>query len=130
MSCSFNPKNCVNCPKYNGCLLQIIYANTLSLSEMITKLENNQSLLMNEISSINSINRINSVDTSDMSIDLESISSKLNSIEQTLQTIEDDKDELEIDLSQIKNSLSVVNLKVDDVLQKYEEYDYINPIGE
>lgn len=130
MSCSFNPKNCMNCPKYNGCLLQIIYANTLSLAEMITKLENNQTAIINEISNMNSINRMTSNDSIDMSIDLESISTKLNTIEKTLQNIEEEKDEFEIDISQIKNSMAMMNLKVDDVLQKYEEYDYNNQIGE
>ena len=130
MSCSFNPKNCINCPKYNGCLLQIIYANTLSLAEMITKLENNQTAIINEISNMNSINRMTSNDSIDMSIDLESISTKLNTIEKTLQNIEEEKDEFEIDISQIKNSMAMMNLKVDDVLQKYEEYDYNNQLGE
>lgn len=130
MSCSFNAKNCLNCPKYNGCLLQIIYANTLSLAEMISNLEKNHQLITKSIEQFNLSNNLTKSDSIDMSLDLESLSSKIDKSISLLELNEENREETNIDISQIKNSISMIDLKIDDLIQKYDEIEYTYDVKE
>lgn len=130
MSCSFNAKNCLNCPKYNGCLLQIIYTNTLSLAEMISNLEKNHQLITKSIEQFNLSNNLTKSDSIDMSLDLESLSSKIDKSISLLELNEENREETNIDISQIKNSISIIDLKIDDLIQKYDEIEYTYDVKE
>ena len=130
MSCSFNAKICLNCPKFNGCFFQIIYANTLSLAEMISNLEKNHQLITKSIEQFNLSNNLTKSDSIDMSLDLESLSSKIDKSISLLELNEENREETNIDISQIKNSISMIDLKIDDLIQKYEEIEYTYDVKE
>lgn len=115
MSCKFNIKSCSQCPKYNGCLLQLIYANTLSLAELITTIiKPNNSM---ETSVQKTINSNNSLSSSD----LDELKNSTNILIQNSQSNDKILNGLLEDVSTIKSSLSVINLKVDDMVSDKDE---------
>ena len=125
MSCNFNVKNCLNCLKYNGCLLQVIYANTLSITEILLDITKNQKILSNDIEQLKLNNDVSLTDSLDLSMELDNISSNIDKIKNTLSTKDETNDETIIDISQIKTSLSLMDLKLDDLIQKYNDYEYV-----
>lgn len=124
MSCNFNAITCQNCPKYNGCLLQIVYSNTLSLATMIDKIN----LQVDDIS-----NRLNNVNASAFTIDdnvemfndLENIHTKLDNITKTLNNEEERKDEKAIDFDNIQSAITAIDTKLDNLITSYNSYEYI-----
>lgn len=123
MSCNFNAINCKNCPKYNACLLQIVYTNTLSLATMIDDVNNK---LDNMNKQINSNNTTFSVDDNiEMFSHLEDINSKLDNVVQTLENEEEQKNERTVDINNIQSSLSSIHCKLDDLIKSYNSYEYI-----
>lgn len=109
MSCKFNIKTCSQCPKYNGCLLQLIYANTLSLAELIVNnLKPNNS---NETMTTG----VNSNIPTNTSSEIKEIKESTNMLLQSSFSNDKILNGLLEDVSNIKSSLSVINLKVDDI---------------
>jgi hypothetical protein len=109
MSCKFNIKTCSQCPKYNGCLLQLIYANTLSLAELIVntlKPNNSTETIHTAVSSSNSLNT---------SSEIQELKESTNMLLQSSFSNDKILNGLLEDVSNIKSSLSVINLKVDDI---------------
>lgn len=109
MSCKFNIKTCSQCPKYNGCLLQLIYANTLSLAELIVntlKPNNSTETINTAVSSSNSLNA---------SSEIQELKESTNMLLQSSFSNDKILNGLLEDVSNIKSSLSVINLKVDDI---------------
>jgi Fic family protein len=126
MSCNFHVKNCLNCLKYNGCLLQVIYANTLSITEILLDISKNQKVLSNDIEQLKLNNDVSMTDSLDLSLELDNISSNIDKIKNLLSTKDENNDETIIDITQIKNSLSLIDLKIDDLVQKYNDYEYVS----
>ena len=116
MSCNFNVKKCINCGKYNGCLLQTIYTNVSNLTNIIDSLSNKQ----NDIISSTLLSTKSDIAIEDsISIDtnIDDINKKLNIITTMLKDYEMDRDELNIDISQIKSTLTRIELKVDTLYE-------------
>jgi ACT domain-containing protein len=87
MSCTFNLKNCVNCPKYNGCLLQLLYKNTIGLTDMLKIITNNQEQLL---TAINKIPVLMANDNVEILSNIDSLSSDVKDISTIL--TDDEKD--------------------------------------
>lgn len=124
MSCNFNAITCKNCPKYNGCLLQMIYSNTLSLATMIDKIN----LQLNDIDNrLNTLNQssFSADDNVEMFNDLENIHTKLDNITKTLNNEEERKDEKAIDFDNIKSAITAIDTKLDNLITSYNSYEYI-----
>lgn len=49
MSCKFNAKKCIGCPKYNGCLLQSNYSTNLNILDSLKIIMQVQQSLLAEI---------------------------------------------------------------------------------
>lgn len=126
MSCSFDVKKCLVCPKYNGCLLQMIYASVLNLTERLDTLANNQMVIADTVLKMQSNNNIVLDDSVDLSLDVSEINEKLDNIMKTLDDTNDSINELTIDSNTIKSSLVTLDLKVDDIIKT----DYIISEGE
>lgn len=113
MSCKFDGKKCLNCGKYNGCLLQTIHSNILKIYDTIGSLIDTQNVIISELSSI----KRNEVvyDTLDISSDIEEVNKKLLVMTNIIKDYDMDRDELNIDISQMKSSLTTLELKVDNI---------------
>lgn len=117
MSCKFNVKNCITCPKYNGCLLQIVYTNTINLLDMINELSNNQQKIVQSLIHIqNSVYPKSLEDSIELFSNVDEISSKLDILTKMLENNEEDKNEMNIDLSQIQTALANIKLRIDNLL--------------
>lgn len=86
MSCNFNLKNCIRCPKYNGCLLQLVYTNTINLSNVLGAIIDNQCQLNNSINQLKELNTsafyANNIDQNvEAMADIKSIKVKLENID-------------------------------------------------
>lgn len=126
MSCSFDVKKCLVCPKYNGCLLQMTYASVLNLTERLDTLANNQMVIADTVLKMQSNNNIVLDDSVDLSLDVSEINEKLDNIMKTLDDTNDSINELTIDSNKLKSSLVTLDLKVDDIIKT----DYIISEGE
>lgn len=102
MSCNFNISKCKTCPRYNGCLLQVIYSNIMNLGNMISDLYSKQNAFENKLNEI--------------------INSPINSFsDKTSYQIE----ELSQNLNNLKNNLSILDVKVDNVINANKNYEFI-----
>ena len=126
MTCSFDVKKCIVCPKYNGCLLQMIFTSVLNLSERLDTLTNNQTIIADTILKMQSNNNIVLDDSVDLSLDISEISNKLDNLTKSLEETNDSINELMIDTSELKTSFVTLDLKVDDIIKT----DYILSEGE
>lgn len=115
MSCSFDAKKCQVCPKYNGCLLQMIYTSLIETNEKINMLVNNQNLIADVVIKMQSNNNVVLDDSVDLSLDVSEINTKLDNLTKTIEETNDSINELMIDASEIKTSLTTLDLKLDDV---------------
>lgn len=121
MNCKFNAKKCLTCPKYNHCLLQMVYTNTLGLADMINDLVENQQKLINTLSNIQtSIYPKSLEDSVDLSTNVDEISTKLDTLTRMFENNEDDKNEMNIDLSQIQATLLNIKSRIDNLLLEKE----------
>lgn len=121
MNCKFNVKKCLTCPKYNHCLLQMVYTNTLGLADMINDLVENQQKLINTLSNIQtSIYPKSLEDSVDLSTNVDEISTKLDTLTRMFENNEDDKNEINIDLSQIQATLLNIKSRIDNLLLEKE----------
>lgn len=127
MSCNFDAKKCVSCPRYNGCLLQLVYANTLGLAELINDISVKQQEMLTEINEIKSKSSTMNEDSVDLSFNMEDLSNKINQISKLADKNEEDKNELGIDISQIKSTISLMDLKIDDLIKFNESFEYVFP---
>ena len=71
-------------------------------------------------------NDVSMTDSLDLSLELDNISSNIDKIKNLLSTKDENNDETIIDITQIKNSLSLIDLKIDDLVQKYNDYEYVS----
>ena len=126
MTCSFDVQKCIVCPKYNGCLLQMIFTSVLNLSERLDTLTNNQTIIADTILKMQSNNNIVLDDSVDLSLDISEISNKLDNLTKSLEETNDSINELMIDTSELKTSFVTLDLKVDDIIKT----DYIFSEGE
>lgn len=126
MTCSFDVKKCIVCPKYNGCLLQMIFTSVLNLTERLDTLTNNQTIISDTILKMQSNNNIVLDDSVDLSLDISEISNKLDNLTKSLEETNDSINELMIDTSELKTSFVTLDLKVDDIIKT----DYIFSEGE
>lgn len=124
MSCNFNAITCQNCPKYNGCLLQIVYSNTLSLATMIDKINLQVEDISNRLNNVNA-SAFTVDDNVEMFNDLENIHTKLDNITKTLNNEEERKDEKAIDFDNIKSTITAIDTKLDNLITSYNSYEYI-----
>lgn len=106
MSCNFNVKKCINCQKYNGCLLQTIYSNMNKMSNVVDTIIQNQKILEQSIDEIN-----NSTQTNDLNI----LNQKVDSLNNTVKTITQKNQTYDIET--ITSSLTTLELKVDTLLK-------------
>lgn len=124
MNCNFNAINCKNCPKYNACLLQIVYTNTLSLATMINDINNKLDNMNTQVNSITP-STFSVDDNIEMFTNLEDINNKLNNVVQTLENEEEQKNERTIDINNIQSTISSIDSKLDDLIKSYNSYEYI-----
>ena len=106
---------CQVCPKYNGCLLQMIYTSLIETNEKINMLVNNQNLIADVVIKMQSNNNVVLDDSVDLSLDVSEINTKLDNLTKTIEETNDSINELMIDASEIKSSLTTLDLKLDDV---------------
>lgn len=124
MSCNFNAVSCQNCPKYNGCLLQIVYSNTLSLATMIDKINVQLDDINNRLNTFNPTS-FTTDDNVELFNDLENIHTKLDNINKLLNDEEERKDEKAIDFDNIKSTIDSIDTKLDDLITSYNSYEYV-----
>lgn len=121
MSCNFHAIKCKSCPKYNACLLQMVYSNTLTLATMVTEISTQIEALSKQ--------SFSAEDNVDMFHHLDTLSTKLDTITESLQNDEDKQDERTIDNNLIQSSLDTINSKLDDLIRSYNSYEFV-PIVE
>lgn len=121
MSCNFHAIKCKSCPKYNACLLQMVYSNTLTLATMVTELGSQIEALSKQ--------SFSAEDNVDMFHQLDNLNTKLDTITESLHNDEDKRDERIIDNSIIQSSLDGISSKLDDLIRSYNSYEFV-PIVE
>lgn len=117
MNCDFNPMLCKNCARYGNCLLQVVYANTLALADMIKSLSD-------KVDNIK-IPSFVPDDFVEMFSTFSTIDDKLNTISKALENNEDLNNERTVDIDNMQSSLSAINTKLDDLIKSYNSYEYI-----
>lgn len=113
MSCSFNLNTCKNCPRYNGCLIQLVYANTISLKNILDSIDQ-------KIEGISSINA-SKISTDDLA----SIKIELNGVNKALTKIEETNDERDNNVNSLQSATASIDSKLDDLIKSYNSYEYI-----
>lgn len=73
MSCNFNAIKCKNCPKYNGCLLQMVYKNTVTLATVVENISQ-------RLEKMDEANSISNTQISSLESDVSTVSSKLDDL--------------------------------------------------
>lgn len=113
MSCTFNLNTCKNCPRYNGCLLQLTYANTLSLKNILESIDQ-------KIDGISSSNA-NEISTDDLA----SIQIELNGVNKALTKLEETNDERNNNVNSLQSATASIDSKLDDLIKSYNSYEYV-----
>jgi hypothetical protein len=116
MSCNFDVKKCLNCGKYNGCLLQTIHTNTNSLTRVVSTIIDNQRIINDSLLSL-SKTTITPDESVNVQTDIEDINKNINRLTNIMNAYDMDRDELNIDISQIKQALTTLELKVDNMMK-------------
>lgn len=124
MSCNFDIKKCLNCPKYNGCLLQLTYSNTINLANMFHDLLVKNNELLEAIKSVSLSSEKTSQDNLDIYVNVDDLSTKLDKISSLLEDTDSNQSELLIDVSTIKEQILNVDTKIDTLNKIWGEYDY------
>lgn len=124
MSCNFDVKKCLNCPKYNGCLLQLTYSNTINLANMFHEILVKQNELSEIINSLNISSEKSAQDNLDIYVNVDDLSTKLDNISKSLQDTETSQNEIIDDISSIKEQIVNINNKIDNISKIWGEYDY------
>lgn len=88
-SCKFNVKKCLNCPKYNSCLLQYNYATNMSLVDTINSLMLVQQSIVKDIVEIKEMQKIISEDNSKLNQNIQTITNNIQTIDNNLATLVD-----------------------------------------
>lgn len=89
VSCKFNVKKCLNCPKYNSCLLQTNYVTNMSLVDTINSIILVQKEIVNDINEIRERQKIISVDNSLLNQNINEISNNIQTIKENITTLVD-----------------------------------------
>ena len=124
MSCNFDIKKCLSCPKYNGCLLQLTYSNTINLANMFHDLLVKNNELLEAIKSVSISSEKTSQDNLDIYVNVDDLSTKLDKITSLLEDSDSNQSELLIDVSTIKEQILNVDTKIDTLNKIWGEYDY------
>lgn len=89
VSCKFNVKKCLSCPKYNSCLLQTNYVTNMSLVDTINSIILVQKEIVNDINEIKERQKIISVDNSLLNQNINEISNNIQTIKDNITTLVD-----------------------------------------
>lgn len=87
MSCKFNPKKCLGCLKYNGCLLQTTYNTNLSLVDTLNSIVQTQESMLEEIKSLKKYQETIRADSMDNSNDIVYLKENIESLNNKISTL-------------------------------------------
>ena len=87
VSCKFNVKKCLSCPKYNSCLLQTSYVTNMTLIDTINSIIMVQQNIVKDITEIKESQKIISEDNDKIIQNIQSITDNIQTIENNLTTL-------------------------------------------